>query len=255
MSNKNTVLNIFQSVLFLLYFIILTTERIVSLVSSFQFGITQMGGLDRYMTILTLVSLCGGWLYLLLLGRKLFDFVGDKAGTDFRHPSIAAGIILLGGMVHTIGTILVVQFVAYGFLLGGMAIYTARCVAAEGNGLIRWLTFAYITAFSMAIPVVYTMSGNVDISLETAFYVVESITSAVLVTVFTVMLIKFYENKSSGSFCPFVWIFTAIADAAVLRLRWNDAINVFVLIFASFTLLLGIVGKCIVCFAAKKEID
>ena len=255
MNNEYRITNVLQSALFLLYFIILTAERIISLVEAFRFGMPQMDMLDRYMTILTLVSLCGGWLYLLLFGRKIFDFVGDKAGADFRHPSIAAGIILLGGMVHTIGTILVVQFVAYGCLLGGMAVYTVRCVAREGNGLIKWWTFAYIAAFSMAVPVGYKMGVGSEPSLVTAFYIVESITSFVLVAVFTVMLVMFFDKNSVSSFCPYVWIFTAIADAAVLWLRWYDTVNVFVLIFAALTIVLGVAGKCIVRFAAKKDVN
>lgn len=252
MNRGTKILNVAESVLFLLYFAVLTAERLISLVASFGYGFSQMDALDKYITVLTVVALVGGWAYLVVFGRKIFKFTQTKSGADFRHPSIAAGIILLGGMVHTVGTVAPVQFAAYGCLLVAMAIYTARCTAANGDGLKRWWTFAYVVAFSMAIPVVYKMGSGADRTLATTFYCVETVTSAALVALFAVMLLKFYENKSQSTFCPFVWGFAAIADAAVLGLRWNDEINVFVLIFASLMFVLGIVGKIMVLFDEKK---
>lgn len=253
MNDKKSIANVFESVLFLLYFVVLTVERTISLVAAFSYGIAEMGALDVYMTVITIAALVCGWAYLVIFGRKLFRFASDKTGADFKHPSIAAGIILVGGMVHTIGTIPPVQFAAYGCLLAAMAIFTARRTIAGGNAPIRWLTFAYTVAFSMAIPVVYIMGCEHECPTAAAFYPIECITSVALVALFTVMLVKFYDTGAIGSFCPFVWIFAAIADAAVIGLRWHDEINMFVLIFASLALVLGIVGKCVVHFGGKKQ--
>ena len=59
-------------------------------------------------------------------------------------------------MVHTHGSIPPIQFESYGMILISMAIHTASQVNEQGGGVIRWLSFSYIVAFSMAIPVVYT---------------------------------------------------------------------------------------------------
>lgn len=253
MEKKSFVFNVLQCVLFMLYFAVLTAERIISLVSAFQTPFAKMLPLDGYMTILTVLSLAGGWIYLGVLGRKLFDFGTDKKENDFLHPCIAAGILLLGGMVHTEGTIPPVQFVSYGCLLLAMLLHTVRSVKLYGNGVLRWLSFAYITAFSMAIPVVYTTKCVPDTcALCTAFYPIESIASVLLVALFTVMLVRFYQRNSFLSFCPWLFGIAAALDAVVLGLRWHDEINFFVLIFITLTVLIGFVGKLLSYIAYTK---
>ncbi len=244
MEKKTFVFHVLQCVFFMLYFVLLTAERIISLVVAFKTPFAEMIPLDGYMTILTVLALVGGWMYLFVFGRKLFRCGTVKKGNDFLHPCIAAGILLLSGMVHTQGTIPPIQFAAYGCLLAAMLLHTARSVKLFGNGVLRWMGFAYITAFSMAIPVVYTTKCAPDTcALCTAFYPIESIASVLLVALFTVMLVRFYQNDSSLTFCPWSFGIAAALDAVVLGLRWHDEINFFVLIFIALTILIGFIGK------------
>ncbi len=253
MEKKTFVYNILQCVFFMLYFIVLTVERIVSLVSAFGTPFSNMTSLDQYMVVLTVLSLVGGWLCLAVLGRKLFDFKVVKNGSDFLHPCIASGILLLGGMVHTIGTIPPMQFVAYGCLLIAMMLHMVRGVGLHGNGVMRWISFAYITVFSMAIPVVYTTKCVLGTcNLCSIFYPIESIASVLLVALFTCMLVQFYKNDGVLSFCPWNFLIAGVLDTAVLALRWHDEINFFVLIFITLTVLMGIVGKLLSRFASSK---
>ncbi len=246
MEKKALIFNVLQCVFFMLYFVVLTVERIISLVVASGTPFAEMLPLDGYMTVLTVLALVGGWAYLAVMGRRLFAFGAVKKDNDFLHPCIAAGILLLGGMVHTQGTIAPVQFAAYGCLLVAMLLHSVRSIGLYGNGVLRGLSFAYITAFSMAIPVVYTTNCAPDTcAFCTAFYPIESIASVLLVALFTVMLVRFYKSDSLLTFCPWGWGITAALDAVVLGLRWHDEINIFVLIFISLTVLIGIVGKVI----------
>lgn len=249
MEKKSSVWNVLQCVFFLLYFIILSAERIVSLVTAFRVPpIDGTGPLDVYMNILALVALVGGWLYLAVWGKGLFRLTEDKSGKDFVQPVIAAGILLLGGMVHTEGTIAPVQFAAYGCLLVAMLLFTVHCGLTKGQGLLRGMSFAYITAFSMAIPVVYKTACAPDTcGLCAVFYPFESIASFALVALFTYMLSTFYSGDAFLTFSPSEWTVAAALDAVVLGLRWHDEINLFVLIFVCLTVVLGLVGKTLYC--------
>ncbi len=254
MEKKTFVYNILQCVFFMLYFVVLTVERIVSLVSAFGSPFSNMTSLDQYMVVLTVLSLVGGWLSLIVLGHKLFDFKTVKKGRDFLHPCIAAGILLLSGMVHTIGTIAPVQFVAYGCLLFAMLLHIVRGVGLNGNGVLRWISFAYIAVFSMAIPVVYTTKCVIGTcNLCSIFYPIESIASILLVALFTYMLVQFYKNEGLLTFCPWNFLIAGVLDAAVLALRWHDEINFFVLIFITLTVLIGILGKLLSRFFSSQR--
>lgn len=252
---KHTLLfNVLQCVFFLLYFAVLTAERIISLAVALKTPFPEMDSLDAYMTILTLVSLCGGWICLAVFGRGLFSFKEEKAGSEFIKPCVAAGILLLGGMVHTQGTVAPVQFVSYGCLLAAMLLHTIRGVSLGGKGVLRWTSFVYITALSMSIPVVYkTACVRGECALCGAFYPVECIASILLVALFTALLVTFYRREGLLTFCPFGWIAVAVLDAAALALRWHESINMFVLIFAALTVAVGIVGTVIYRLDRRKR--
>ena len=53
-------------VFLLLYFLILTVERLISLGAIFTGDFSAYGGLDRYMTVLTILSLIGAYLFIFL---------------------------------------------------------------------------------------------------------------------------------------------------------------------------------------------
>jgi len=66
-------------------------------------------------------------------------------------------------------------------------------------------------------------------------------------------LVRFYQNDSLLTFCPWSWGIAAVLDAVVLGLRWHDEINFFVLIFISLAVILGLVGKLLSCAFSKKR--
>lgn len=241
--------DIVKLVFLLLYFLILTVERIISLAAMLTGDFGSYDLLDLYMGVLTVVSIAGAYIYMLLKVR--FTVMRGENGKVSAAPAIeqgvfgklavAAGILLLGGMVHTEGTIPPIQFAAYGMILISMAIHTAQRVKEYGGGLKRWISFGYIVAFSMAIPVVY----HTAIELSVVFVPLEIIVSAGMVAMFTIMLKRFYDGDGSYgfSFAPFAA--AAVGDAAVLMLRWNEEINFFVLIFICVTAALYIAGKIV----------
>lgn len=215
----------------LLYFLILTVERVISLVTSFTNG-HIFNALDWYMTVLTVLSIVVAYVFIIAKCRF-------NDADVFGKLAIAAGILLLGGMVHTEGTIPPIQFASYGMILVSMAIHTARCVKQHGGGLIRWLSFGYIVAYSMSIPVVY----QTGIELSWLFVPLEIVVSAGMVALFTVMLRWFYNGDGEYSFPALPFILALVGDAGVLVLRWNEEINFFVLIFIVVTAALFIAGK------------
>ena len=219
----------------LLYFVILTVERVISLFTVLTGG-APMDGLDWYMTILTVLSILGAYTFIIvkcLLSRS--------GGNLFAKLAIASGILLLGGMVHTEGTIPPIQFGSYGMILVSMAIHTVQCIKEHGGALIRWLSFSYIVAFSMSIPVVY----HSYIELSWLFIPLEIVVSAGMVVLFTVMLRNFYNGDGKYGFSVLPFLAALVGDAAVLALRWNEEINFFVLIFIVVTAGLYIAGKAV----------
>lgn len=236
-----------KMIFLLLYFLILTIERVISLVSVFTGDFASYDGLDRYMTGLTVLSIIGAYAFIILKCRiTVRKYPNGKVSAsptaeegEFGKLAIAAGILLLGGVVHTHGTIPPIQFVSYGMILISMAIHTATMVKAHGNGLLRWLSFCYIVAFSMAIPVVYPTA----IELSWLFIPVEIIVSAGMVIIFTVTLYNFYNGTGIYNFPVIPFLIALMGDSAVLALRWNEEINFFVLIFISVTTVLYIAGS------------
>ncbi len=226
-----------------LYFLILTVERVISLAAVFTGNSAEYGILDWYMTGLTILAIIGAYTFIILRCRPGAAKNGNEI---FGKLSVAAGILLLGGMVHTEGTIPPIQFGAYGMILVSMAIHTAQCVKQHGSALIRWLSFGFIVAFSMAIPVVYTT----EIELSWLFVPLEVVVSAGMVVLFTIMLRGFYNGDGIYRFPVLPVAIASVGDAAVLALRWNEEINVFVLIFISVALVLFIAGKAVL--SAKK---
>lgn len=239
--SKNSLLNILKFVFLALYFLILTAERIISVVACFIGDLSRHDSLDYYMIALTVLGIFGAYIYgSVKLRDALHSADGNRLFSEhmFGDLAVAAGILLLGGMVHTEGSIPGMQFTSYGMILISMAIHTAQSVKKSGGGLIKWISFAYIVAFSMSIPVVY----HTEIVLASVFIPLEIVVSAGMVVMFTAMLRRFYREDGECRFFPLWFGFALCGDAAVLALRWQEEINFFVLIFISVTLLLWVIG-------------
>lgn len=248
---KKTVLDKLKMIFFLAYFLILSVERIISLVCVFTGNLSKYDALDWYMTALTLFAIFGAYVFMatkchVSLKSTEIDLAEDNE--NYAKLSIAAGILLLGGMVHTEGTIPGIQFASYGMLLGAMGIHTFQCAKRDGNALMKWLSFAYITAFSMSIPVVY----HTNIQLKYLFIPIECVVSAGMVVLFTIMLKRFFTQNSESDFSPIPYITAVVGAFAVIILRWNEEINWFVLIAISVTSVLWFLSNILSMVKKKK---
>ncbi len=248
---KKTVLDKLKMIFFLAYFLILSVERIISLVCVFTGNLSKYDALDWYMTALTLFAIFGAYVFMATKCHVSFKSTEIDLAEDnenYAKLSIAAGILLLGGMVHTEGTIPGIQFASYGMLLGAMGIHTFQCAKRDGNALMKWLSFAYITAFSMSIPVVY----HTNIQLKYLFIPIECVVSAGMVVLFTIMLKRFFTQNSESDFSLIPFITAVIGAFAVIILRWNEEINWFVLIAISVTSVLWFLSNILSMVKKKK---
>lgn len=248
---KKTVLDKLKMIFFLAYFLILSVERIISLVCVFTGNLSKYDALDWYMTALTLFAIFGAYVFMATKCHVSFKSTEIDLAEDnenYAKLSIAAGILLLGGMVHTEGTIPGIQFASYGMLLGAMGIHTFQCAKRDGNALMKWLSFAYITAFSMSIPVVY----HTNIQLKYLFIPIECVVSAGMVVLFTIMLKRFFTQNSESDFSLIPFITAVIGAFAVIILRWSEEINWFVLIAISVTSVLWFLSNILSMVKKKK---
>lgn len=230
-----------------LYFVILTIERIISLVICFAGDMARLDALDYYMIAITILAVFASYIFVIVRFSGI-----SKAGKPvdsenvFGNLSVAAGILLLGGMVHTEGSIPPLQFASYGMILASMAIHTAQNAKREKNADKKWLSFAYIVAYSMSIPVVY----HTSIELSYLFIPIEIIVSLGMVLLFTDMLRRFYLGNGESSFSLLPFMIALFGDFAVLVLRWQEEVNTFVLIFICVTTVLWFAGN-VLCIKRK----
>lgn len=230
-----------------LYFVILTVERIISLVICFAGDMSRLDGLDYYMMALTILAIFGSYIFVIVRfsGISKSEKPLDNENV-FGNLSVAAGILLLGGMVHTEGSIPVMQFISYGMILISMAIHTVQNVKHEKNADKKWLSFAYVVAYSMSIPVVY----HTSVELAYLFVPIEIIVSLGTVLLFTDMLRRFYLGNGENRFSLLPFMVALFGDFAVLVLRWQEEVNTFVLIFICVTTVLWFAGN-ILCIKRK----
>lgn len=252
---KRTTADKLKRVFILAYFLILSVERIISLVTVFMGDISKYDALDWYMTALTLFAVFGAYVYIATKWRvSAHDSAEDTeelpltfGENELAKLAIAAGILLFGGMVHTNGSIPAMQFAAYGMLLAAMAIHTFQCAKKDGGALLKWLSFAYVTAYSMSIPVVY----HTNIQLKYLFIPIECVVSAGMVVLFTIMLKRLFTRKAENNFSLIPFLVAVFGDFAVIILRWSEEINWFVLIFICIASALWFVTN-ILCMIKKK---
>ena len=225
------ILNLWTNIFIALYFVILTAERIQSLVRAGSNKALLTDGLHNYMAGLCIVSFVG--TIAILIARA----ASSNSHVQLILLSAAEGCILLSGMVHTEYTIPGIQFGAYGVLIVAMLlkVITQQDVLTTGR---RVFILLYIVAFSMAIPVVYAS----EIKNKLAFHITESVVSFALVILFAVMFYALFAGQYSVITHPAFIAFALIGDALVLALRWSEKINWFVLVALAAAVVLWIVG-------------
>lgn len=239
-------LDLLKMLFLLAYFLILTVERIISLCVVFTGDFSTYNALDYYMTAMTVLSLVGAYVFLAVKGKSaLFkgkdgkrSLVPISSPDNYKILSVSAGILLVSGMLHTHGSIPPVQFASYGFILASMAIHTAQNAKKAGYADRKWLSFAYIVSYSMAIPVVY----HTNIDLAFLFIPIEIVVSLGMVTMFTLMLVTFYSENAECGFSHLPFLVALFGDALVLSMRWHEEINYMVLIFICATTILWFTG-------------
>lgn len=245
---KRTTLGTWKFIFLALYFAILTVERVISIITCCMGDFRTIGGLDYYMLMVSIFAVFGSYIYGVICCTDIVKKHSDY-NNIFSELAIAAGLLLLGGMVHTDGSIPPVQFISYGMILISMALHTIQNVKRSGNALRKWLSFAYIVAYSMAIPVVY----HTNIFLSYLFEPVECVVSAGMVAMFTIMLTRFYSGNGEDRLTLLPLLVVIFGNYTVLLMRWEEEINMFVLIFSCAAIALWFVGNIVYIIKKKRK--
>ncbi|MBO5355883.1 MAG: hypothetical protein J6B09_07455 [Clostridia bacterium] len=247
MENQKISMSVyFIHLLFAVYFIVLTTERVQSIVRSVRDPAVLLfgDGFNRYVYLVTFLSLAVSLIYLIVTNGNLFVGVFTRSArvhgsVRMERLCIAAGLILVSGMVHTEYTVAPIQFGAYGALIVAIIIQTALTQKRSDKPVLLWLSVSFLTAFSMAIPVMYRS----NIAYAGLFHVLEAITALVLVAMFTGMLYKVFCKDATNLFY-FVPMLTALVlDTVLIVMRSREEINWFVLISLIATCVLFLIGR------------
>ena len=160
---------------------------------------------------------------------------------DYGRLALTATVLLFSGMVHTEHTIPPLQFVAYGFLIIMMVAATFNSAKGSEEKAMLWYSLLYAILFSMAIPVVYRS----QMENGCLFHVVEALVSFVLVVFFGMMLKSILTGKGENLLGILPFFIMALGDIMVLALRWKEKVNSFVLVFASLTVIVFVLGRII----------
>ena len=233
----------------IMYFIILFIERLLAVILSFKVGgeyALVSGNVFNYIAYgITAVSLVAGLVLMIKVLPAMFVSVFTSKEYDFdsnyKSVVIAAMAILFGGMMHTGFTIAPVQFVAYGFLIGSMIVRTIECCLEVKTGVISGgsgrkfasiVSVIYLTLLAMAVPVSYISFQ--DMPMRAVFFAVEFTAVFVLVPVFGILLLKFYETGVT-SFSFLYPMLMLLLSGLTVTLKWKEGINWFVLIFVVLT--------------------
>ena len=236
----------FIHLLFAVYFIVLTAERIQSIVRSVRDpDVLLLGdGFNCYTYLITFVSLALTLIYLIVSNGNVFVGIFTRSArvhesVQMERLCIAAGLILVSGMVHTEYTVAPIQFGAYGALIVAMIIQTAQKHKQSDKPVLLWLSVAFLTAFSMAIPVMYRS----NIAHAGLFHVLEAITALVLVAMFTGMLYKVFCKDATNLFYILPMLTAVALDTVLIVMRSREEINWFVLVSLIATCVLFLIGR------------
>ena len=245
--NEKTKLTKPISWLFLLYFAILAGERIHSLIQAIPtYGLSPVS-FEGFTDLTALLSLCAAAVMLIFFNRGFWKSLFASAAPDYSALTFTSGVILVSGMVHTEHTTAPIQFASYGMLILAMILRAAELSKSSECRFGLWYSLVYLTAFSMAIPVVYHSS----IARAGLFHFIETDVMLMLVLSFTVMLRRLFIGRGDDLLLWIPFVIMAIGDAVVLWMRWAEEVNSFVLMFAALSAVLFIAGKII--FAVKRS--
>lgn len=223
---------------FMGYYLILFAERLQSLIRIGPANFFR-SGFDGYVNILTAAALLA--VPVLLAFQKDFwrSLIGKSKTPDYTLMAVTAGVLLTAGMAYTEYTIQPVQFVSYGVIIVGMILRTVQVTRGKACRFGHWYSLAFITALSMAIPVVYPTA----LSAAVPFYLLEASVSLALVAAFTILLQKLMTGNGGNLIW---WVPTAVIAAgntAILIMQWQETVNIFILIFGIITIAMFIAGK------------
>ena len=225
--------------LFLLYFVILFGERLQSLIRAISQNGLFSSSFDDLVNLTAIMSLCSAVILLLTFNISFWKSLFSDIEPDYSTLTIAAGVMLVSGMVHTECTIPAIQFVAYGALILAMILYALEISGIVMSRFCMWYSLAYLTVFSMAIPVVYrSWMANAGL-----FHLIEAVVMLALVTCFTVMLRKYFVDQDENMLKWVPFGIMLVGDTVLIVMRWQEEVNVFVLIFAALSAVLFFVGK------------
>ena len=232
------------SLLFLLYFTVLLSERIQSILRIVLDPSMKLfsSPFDIYVETLALASMVISVILLLFFNKEFWlTLSGRDVTPDYGRLALTATVLLFSGMVHTEHTIPPLQFVAYGFLIIMMVAATFNSAKGSEEKAMLWYSLLYAILFSMAIPVVYRS----QMENGCLFHVVEALVSFVLVVFFGMMLKSILTGKGENLLGLFPFFIMALGDIMVLALRWKEKVNWFVLVFAFLTVIVFVLGRII----------
>ena len=242
MSEKSKkVLNALIGWGFVLYFLILLTERVLALVFSIHQG--GVYALDSFAFIgiatysITALAVLGGLIAAAICFGPLFPALFGKGEFDFREGGgraiVPSMVLLLAGMMHTGYTLAPIQFVAYGFLILSMILVTVlHCLENKEKRFEAIVSVIYLVLFSMAIPVCYSISDTGPVGIS--YYVAEFLCVFALIPMFARSLFSLFGKGRDPFHYPMVVTMVAL-DAFIIGLKWKEEINWFLLIFAALS--------------------
>lgn len=239
MKNKSKTITYLINLCFFLYFVLLLAERSISVALSLSNGVRLFAtAFDGYVYSVVFLSVVA---FLILLIWKCRSNVKAlvKPTEDLRFGCLclAGGVLLLSGMVHTYYTISGLQFASYGIWILGILLKAVTVHSSGGNKPLLWLSFAYLVAYSMAVPVMYPS----QIEAHVFFHILEAVGSVALVGAFTNLLLRLF-NDSEDLFSLWPIVLAIVIDVPLIALRWSEEINFFVLIFLVLSAALFLTG-------------
>lgn len=220
---------------FLLYFIILFSERLQSLIRVIIERSFFIDGFNTYVNIVVTLSLLTTLVLLLFFNKGFYSSLFKDTTPSWNMLVLTMGVLLLSGMVHTKYTISGIQFLSYGILILGLILNTIKSTPTFKG----WYSLVFLVLFSMAIPVMY--QSNIKYNL--LFHTLEAVASIILVLLFTYMVGLSFKGRGENLLLWIPALITLLFDTLLIALRWNEEKNIFVLIFLVLSTFAFILGK------------